>query len=65
MGSMEQLLSSLNAALTQQSAPEHVNGVRDDVCDDASTNSDPSVIESIASLLASSGRRLDFWFDRG
>ena len=51
MGSMEQLLLSLNAASTQQSAPQHVNGVHDD----ASTNSDPSVIDSIALLLASSG----------
>ena len=61
MGSMEQLLSSLNAASTQQSAPQQVNGVRDD----ASTNSDPSVIDSIASLLASSGRQSDFWIGRG
>ena len=61
MGSMEQLLSSLNAASTQQSAPQHVNSV----CDDASTNSDPSVIDSIASLLASSGQQSDFCIGRG
>ena len=65
VGSIKQLLSSLNAASTQQSATEHVNGVRDDVRDDASTNSDPSVIDSIALLLASSGRRSDFCFGRG
>ena len=65
VGSLKQLLSSLNTASTQQSATEHVNGVRDDVRNDASTNSDPSVIDSIASLLASSGRRSDFRFGRG
>ena len=43
MGSIEQLLLSLNEASTQQSAPQHVNGV----CDDASTNSDPSIINSL------------------
>ena len=61
MGSMEQLLSSLNAASTQQSAPQQVNGV----CDDASNNSDPSFIDSIASFLEFFGRRLDFWVSRG
>ena len=65
VGSLKQLLSSLNATSTQQSAPTQVNGVRDDVRDDASTNSDPSVIDSIASLLASSGKRSDFRFGRG
>ena len=65
VGSIQQLLSSLNTASTQQSATERVNGVRDDVRDDASTTSDPSVIDSIASLLASSGRRSDFRFGRG
>ena len=47
VGSIKQFLSSLNAASTQQSAPQHVNGV----CDDASTNSNPSVIDSIALFL--------------
>ena len=61
MGSIEQLLSSLNAASMQQSAPQHVNGV----CDDASTNFNPSVIDSIALLLASSGRQSDFRIGRG
>ena len=65
VGSLKQLLSSLNTTSTQQSAPTQVNGVRDDVRDDASTNSDPSVIDSIALLLASSGKRSDFRFDRG
>ena len=65
VGSLKQLLSSLNTTSTQQSAPKQVNGVRDDARDDASTNSDPSVIDSIASLLASSGRRSDFCLGRG
>ena len=56
MGSIEQLLSILNTAPAQQSTTQQVNGV----CDDASTNSDPSVIDSIASLIKSSGKRLDF-----
>ena len=61
MSSIKQLLSSLNEASTQQPATQHVNGVRDD----ASTNSNPSVINSIASLLASSGQQSDFFIGWG
>ena len=61
MGSIEQLLLSLNGASTQQPTMQQVNGV----CNDASTNSNPSVIDSIASLLASSERQSNFCISRG
>ena len=62
MGSIKQLLSSLNDTSTQPStAMQQVNGV----CDGDSTSSDPSVINSIASLIKSSGKRLDFCIGRG
>ena len=51
-GSIKQLLSSLNDSSTQQLAMQQFNGFRDD----APTNSNPSVIDSIASLLALSGQ---------
>ena len=62
MGSIEQLLSSLNDTSTQPStAMQQVYGV----CDGDSTSSDPSVIYYTASLIKSFGKRLDFCIGRG
>ena len=51
IGSLKKFLLSIAATSNQPSTPTHnVNGVDDD----ATTNSDPSVIDSIASFIKSS-----------
>ena len=64
IGLLEQLLSSVVAISTQNTtlAPvQNVNGV----ADDATTDTDPSAIDSIVSLIQSSGKHLDLWLGWG